>query len=204
MDSLVTEYKFFGRSLLFNPAMLIFLLKEAIFMRLIIIILLLIITSFFLCSPLAASQDKAEHLFFIERSKNRNLVQYDVRLTGNRDLPDSNPVTAYWILQDGRREKLSSVEEELAYGIASQEKIEKNKFRIHLVAFKNREIIVEKIKGSFKAVVSINGKESILQKVYVGSKEGPAGKPQVFYVDLFGRVIRTNLPARERIISGHG
>lgn len=173
-------------------------------MRLIIIILLVIITSFFLCSPLAAPQDKAEHLFFIERSKNRNLVQYDVRLTGNRDLPDSNPVTAYWILQDGRREKLNSVEEELAYGIASQEKIEKNKFKIHLVAFKNREIIVEKIKGSFKAVVSINGKESILQKVYVGSKEGPAGKPQVHYVDLFGRVIRTNLPVRERIISGHG
>ncbi len=172
-------------------------------MRLIIIILLLIITSFFLCSPLAASQDKAEHLFFIERSKNRNLVQYDVRLTGNGDLPDSNPVTAYWILQDGRREELNSVEKELAYGIASQEKIEKNKFKIHLVAFKNREIIVEKIKGSFKAVVSINGKESILQEVHVESKEGPIGQPQVLYVDLFGRVIRTNLPARERIISGH-
>jgi hypothetical protein len=123
--------------------------KEEIFMRLIFIILLLIMTSFFLWSPLAASQDKAEHLFLIERSKNRNLVQYDVRLTGNRDLPDSTPVIAYWILQDGRREELNSVEKELAYGIASQEKIEKNKFKTHLVAFKNREIIVEKIKGSF-------------------------------------------------------
>ena len=40
---------------------------------------------FFLWSPLPASQDKAEHLFFIERNKNRNIVQYDVRLTGNRE-----------------------------------------------------------------------------------------------------------------------
>ena len=166
-----------------------------------IIILLLIMTSFFPCSPLAASQDKAEHLFFIERSKNRNIVQYDVRLTGNGDLPDSNPVTAYWILQDGRREELNPVEKELAYGIVSQEKIEKNKFKIHLAAFKNREIIVEKIKGSFRAVVSINGKETILRKVYVESKEGLIGQPQVLYVDLLGGVIRTNLPARERICS---
>jgi hypothetical protein len=173
-------------------------------MKLIIVILLLITTSFFICCPLAASQDKAEHLFFIERSKNRSIVQYDVRLTGNRDLPDSNPLTAYWILEDGRREELNPVEKELAYGITSQEKIEKNKFKNHLAAFKNREIIVQKIKGSFRAVVSINGKESILEKVYAESKERLTGLPEVVYVDLFGRVIRTNLPARERIFSGHG
>jgi uncharacterized protein DUF4833 len=84
---------------------LFFYQKGKIFMKLIIVILLLITTSFFIFSPLAASQDKAEHLFFIERSKNRSIVQYDVRLTGNRDLPDSNPLTAYWILEDGRREE---------------------------------------------------------------------------------------------------
>lgn len=170
-------------------------------MKLIIVILLLITTSFFICSPLAASQDKAEHLFFIERSTNRNIVQYDVRLTGNRDLPDSNPLTAYWILEDGRREELNPVEKELAYGIASQEKIDKNKFKIHLAAFKNREIIVEKIKGSFRAVVSIDGKESILEKVYAESKERLTGQPEGVYVDLFGRTIRTNLLVRERICS---
>jgi len=173
-------------------------------MKLFIIILLLITTSFFLWSPLAASRDKAEHLFFIERSKNRNMAQYDVRLTGNGDLPDSNPVTAYWILQDGRREELNPVEKELAYGIASQKKIGKNRFKIYLAAIKNREIIVEKIKGSFRAVVSINGKESILEKVYVESKERLIGLPEVVYIDLFGRTIRTNLPVRERIFSGHG
>jgi len=172
-------------------------------MRSTIIILLLIIITLPLYSALVASQDKAEHLFFIERSRSRNLVQYDVRLTGNRDLLDSNPVIAYWILQDGGREELNSVEKEFAYGIALQEKIDKNKFKIHLVALKNREIVVEKIKGSFKAVMSINGEESILQKVHVGSQKEQRGQLQVLYVDLLGRVISTNLPTKERIISGH-
>ena len=168
-------------------------------MRRIFIILLLIMTTFFLWSPLTASQNKAKHPFFLERSKNRNIVQYDVRLTGNGDLLDPNPVTAYWILQDGRREELNPVEKELAYGIVSQEKMAKNKFKIYLAAFKNREIIVEKIGGPFRAVVFIHGKESILQKVYVESKEGSIGQPDVLYLDLLGRTIRTNLPVRERI-----
>jgi len=148
---------------------------------------------------LTASQDKGEHLFSIERSKNRNFVQYDLRLTGNRDVSNSNSVAAYWILQDGRREELNPVEKKYAYGIASQEQISKDKFKVRLAALKDREIIVEKIKGSYRAVVSINGKESILEKVYVEAEERLTGLPEVVYVDLFGRTIRANLPVRERI-----
>jgi len=72
---------------------------------------------------------------------------------------------------------------------------------MHLPGSKNREIIVEKIEGSFRAVVSINGNESILEKVYVGSKERLTGLHEVVYVDLFGRTIRANLPVGERICS---
>ena len=168
-------------------------------MRLIVIILLVIITNLFPWLAFSTSQDKAVHLFFIERDKNKNIVQYDLRMTGNKDPFDSNPVTAYWILKGGRREELNEVEKKYAYGIASQEKIANDKFRIRLAALKNREIIVEKISGSFKAVLSIHGKESILEKVYVRSKEGLVGNPEVLSFDLFGRIIATNLPVRERI-----
>ena len=133
--------------------------------------MLLVIVSLFPQSILAASADKANHLFFIERSKNKNLVQYDVRLTENRDLPDSRPVNAYWILENGRHEELNSIEKNYAYGIARQEKLDKDKFKIILAAFKSLEIIVERMNDSFKALVSINGKESILQKIYIKSEE---------------------------------
>jgi hypothetical protein len=152
----------------------------------------------------ADSPGKADHLFFIERSKNKNLVQYDIRLTENSDLPDPSPVSVYWILENGRREELNSIERKYAYGISRQERIEKDKLRVILVALKSREILVEKIRGFFKAVVSINGKESILHKIYIKSEQTAAGLPRVLYVELIGRTTQTNLLLRERIIPSRG
>ena len=169
-------------------------------MRSIIIILLLAVFSSVSWPALAVSENKAAHLFFIERSKNKNLVQYDVRLTENRDLPDASPVRAYWVLENGGHEELDSIERRYAYGIATQEKLDKNKFRVILVSLKGLEILVEKINDSFKAVVSINGKQSILERVYIESKERLAGLPKVLYIDLFGWDKEKGFPTRERII----
>ena len=174
-------------------------------MRLSVIILLLSVIPGFSSWPACAhSPDKADHLFFIERSKNKNLVQYDIRLTENSGLPDRTPVNVYWILENGKHEELNSVERKYAYGIARQDKIEKDKLRVILVALKGREILVQKIRGFFKAVVSINGKESILHNIYIKSEETAAGLPRVLYVELIGRATRTNLPLRERIVPGRG
>jgi len=168
-------------------------------MRTLTIVLLLVSLSLFPQLILAASGDTAGHLFFIERSKNKNLVQYDIRLTENRDLPASRPVNAYWVLENGRHEELNSIEKKYAYGIVRQEKLAKDKFKIILAAFKGLEIIVERLSDSFKAVVSINGRESILQKIYIKSEEIRAALPRVLYVDLFGRIKETGLPIKERI-----
>jgi hypothetical protein len=150
-------------------------------------------------SVMATSWNNTDHLFFIERSKNKNLVRYDVQLMENNDLREPSPVVVYWVLKNGRQEKLNLMQRKYAYGIDSQDKVEKNKFRVLLVALKDREIIVERINGSYKAVVSIGGKYSILEKVYVKSKERLIGVPKVLYVDLFGVDTQTNLPIKERI-----
>jgi hypothetical protein len=52
---------------------------------------------------------------------------------------------------------------------------------------------------SFKAMVSINGMESILEKIYIKSEDKLTGLPKVLYIDLFGRTKQTGLPIRERI-----
>jgi hypothetical protein len=173
--------------------------KKEVSMKLVSIALLLVLLSLFPQSIFAASGNKAGHLFFIERSKNKNLVQYDIRLGENSVPPDLRPVNAYWILENGRREELNSIERKYAYGIARQEKLDKDKFKVMLAAFKGLEIIVEKLNDSFKAVVSIHGRESILQKIYIKSEETQAGLPRVLYVELFGRSKETGLPIRERI-----
>jgi len=168
-------------------------------MRSFAIVLMLAILSLFPQSIFAATGDRAGHLFFIERSKNKNLVQYDIRVTENRDLSDAGPVNAYWILENGRREELNLIEKKYAYGIVRQEKLDKDKLKVVLAAFKGWEIIVERINNSFKAVISINGIESILQKIYIKSEETTAAVPRVLYVELFGRTKETGLPIKERI-----
>lgn len=169
-------------------------------MKIPIIILLTAILSLVSWSAFAVSWNKSDPLFVIERNKNKNYIQYDVRLTKNNDLPASNPVIAYWVLENGGQEELTLIERKYAYGIDSQEELEQNKFRILMVVLKNREIIIEKINGSFRAVVFINGKQSILEKVYIESKQRLTGLPKVLYIDLFGRTEGKGFPMRERII----
>ena len=171
-------------------------------MRKLVIVLLVVGASLFPQLISAASADTTGHLFFIERNKNKNLVQYDIRFTENTGLPDARPVNAYWILENGRHEELNSIERKYAYGVVRQEKLDKDRFKVILAAFKGWEIIVERINDSFKAVISINGKESILQKIYIKSEEKTKGLPKVLYIDLFGRTKKTGLPIKERIHPG--
>jgi hypothetical protein len=56
-----------------------------------------------------------------------------------------------------------------------------------------------KDRWSYKAAVLIEGKYSLLQKVYVKSKDRLIGMPKVLYIDLFGVDIQTGLPIKERI-----
>ena len=168
-------------------------------MRTFVIVLLLGILNLFPQSIFAVSEEKVDHLFCIERSKNKNLVQYDIRLTENSDLPNQRPINVYWILENGRREELSPIEREYAYGIARQEKLDKDKFKVIVAGLKGLEIIVEKMDDSFSATVSINGRASILEKVYIRSEEKLTGLPRVLYIDLFGRTREMGLPIKERI-----
>ncbi len=173
--------------------------KQEVLMKRAVFAVLFVMLSYLPQSTFAVSRDQASHLFFIERSKNKNLVQYDIRLTKNSDPSDQRPVNVYWILENGRREELSPIEKKYAYGIARQEKLDKDKFKVMLAAFKGLEIIVEKLNDSFRAVVSIHGRESILQKIYIKSEEPQVGLPRVLYVELFGRSKETGQPIKERI-----
>jgi hypothetical protein len=168
-------------------------------MKSFVMTLLLAVLSLFPQSIFAVSGDKASPLFFIERSKNKNLVHYDVRLTENSNLADIKPVNVYWVLENGRREELNPIERKYAYGIVYQEKLDQNKFKVILAGLERLQIVVERINDSFKAMVSINGTESILEKIYIKSEEKRTGLPKVLYIDLFGWTKETGLPIRERI-----
>jgi hypothetical protein len=128
------------------------------------------------------------------------VLYYDALLTAQNNLPDKDPVTVYWILENGQREGLTDMERKYAYGIVSQERTADDKFKIILVALKDRQITVQKVNGGYKAIVLIQGRGSILDKVYIRAKEKWTGLPKVIYIDLYGHDEKTNAPAKERIV----
>jgi len=140
-----------------------------------------------------------DHLFFIERSKNKNLVQYDVCLKDGTELIDQSPVKAYWVLENGETKTLNALESQLAYGVRSQRRLGTNRYLINLAAVKAKDIIVERVGDDYKAILLIDGEQSYLEKVYVESEERWSGLPKVHYVDVFGSTVQTNTAVKERL-----
>ena len=85
-------------------------------------------------------------------------------------------------------------------GSSRRRRLGENKYRIVVVAMKDRKIMIEKSAKGYMAIILISGKESILEKIYVKSEERMLGLPKVHYVDLFGRNLQTDVAVKERII----
>jgi hypothetical protein len=155
------------------------------FIRVTIIILLT--TALVMAASVGAACEKTEPLFIVKRSKNGNIVHYDACLKGSSDLSDTDPVIVYWMLENWKREQLNKIEQKYAYGISSWPLVGKNKTKITIPSMKDRKIIVEQVADHYRALIIINGRESILEKVYVKSKELLIGLPNILSIDLYGR-----------------
>lgn len=138
-------------------------------------------------------------LFFIQRSINDNIVQYDVHCTSEGDLQSPDPIHVYWVLENGDREELSGIQKQLAYGVSSQKEVANNHYEFVLAALKDRKIAVKRTAEGYRAVVLINGVESVLERVYVECTENFLGMPKVVYIDLFGYAHHANRLVKERI-----
>jgi hypothetical protein len=151
-------------------------------------------------SPSEGTCVDAEHLFFIERSKNKNIVQYDAHITQDGSLAEKEPVFVYWILENGERRELTRLQRTHAYGVEYQKKLDNNRYEIALTGLEERRITIKNTRDGYKPFVEINGKEAILEKLYIESEERLIGPPKVIYVDLFCRDEQSGLSMIERIL----
>jgi len=129
----------------------------------------------------------AENLFTIARSTNANIVRYDIHRRPDGQLDHDHPVEAYWLMltENGRREDLSWIEREMAYGFSAT-KVTSTGFSLRLVAFKKREIQVQILGASYRARVAISGKPAVLNRIFVRTEENGGLVPRVRYVELQG------------------
>lgn len=146
------------------------------------------------------SSSKTQRLFRIERSKNDNIVAYDLRLDGDGRPDPKSPVEAYWVIaEDGARYALSAVQKRFAYGFKS-ELVDPEVVVLRLAADLGREIRVERVRGVFRALIDIGGRRAVLDHIYVKSVERKLLLPSVEFVDLFGFDPDTGDERRERIL----
>ena len=148
---------------------------------------------------LSASASTSEiRLFHIERSKNANIVAYDVRLNPRGTIDTSAPVDGYWVrlAEDGRRKELSGLEKRLAYGWSAKRHGEDG-LVLSMKALPDREITVVHGKDGYEAHMPIAGVPARFMKAFVKTKEGGL-LPKVLYVDFFGRRLDNGEPIMER------
>jgi hypothetical protein len=149
----------------------------------------------------AAAQIKTSPLFIIERSENTNVVHYDARLTADGKLDPKEPVIVYWVMlaEDGRREKLSWIENKKAYGFTIKPAQSANSYKMTLVAVPERQIIVKKKKDAIRAETVINGRPAILEKIYINASDGLTGL-KVQYIEMYGKDLKTGEKRREKMV----
>ena len=149
----------------------------------------------------AAAQIKTSPLFIIERSKNANVVHYDARLTAHGTLDPKEPVIAYWVMraEGGRREKLNWVEKKEAYGFTIKPDPSVNGYKMTLVAAPEKQITVKKEKNAVRAEAVIDGRPSVLEKLYINASDGLTG-PKVQYVEAYGKDLKTGEKRREKMV----
>jgi len=141
-----------------------------------------------------ASAQSTAPLFLIARTKNANKVYYEAKLNADGTFDRKEPVQAYWIMwakdSTGKtREPLTGLEKRMAYGF-SVRNITPTSFNLSLAAFKKREIDVHFCGKAPCAEMIIDGRLSILHRLFVVSSEGNL-LPHVSEVTLFGKDLKT-------------
>lgn len=142
-------------------------------------------------------------LFFLQRTKNTNTIMYELNLNEDGSLNDDEPVHVYWRhyeLGPKVKNELGYFERAHAYGVVTEKvKGKAQEYSVKLKAFKKRAVRLAKDKtGKFVARMKINGKDALLDRIYVKSEEGTI-MATVIHVDLFGIDPETGDSITERV-----
>lgn len=151
-------------------------------------------------AALAAPQpSRRVPLFAIERSKNKNVVRYDLRLDKSGFYDVRRPLDVYWsmLAEDGRRLELSALEWR-AYGFELLPNAKPTELGVRLIAVKDRPLSVRRRDGAYRAEIAIGGQLAFLDSIFVATRE-VAPVPKVLYVELRGRRIGDERRLTERI-----
>jgi len=142
-----------------------------------------------------------KQLFYLQRDPDENTVVYQLNLEDSTVDAD-RPVNVYWIryAEGGTRKNLSWVQRNLAYGI-SHRPLGNGEYELRLAAFRERPLRLSYCNKQQKHVVyvTINNRQAILDRIFVRIDGGSVFKPNIDYIELYGRDAQSLTQVTERI-----
>lgn len=153
------------------------------------------------CATLRSEPLHRQALFHLERSKNANIIQYDVQIGPDGRLDPAKPVVAYWVrlAEQGQIQKLSWIQKEFAFGFDADYNAENDTVELEMEFDDERELTVVRDGDRYRARTTIAGSPAWLEKIYV--KAHPRGfLVEVEYIDVFGADALTGEQRYERLV----
>lgn len=127
-------------------------------------------------------------LFYLQRDPNTNTVIYRVNMLDGK-INTTEPVQAYWIryAEKGQRSNLTFLQENMAYGVHVRR--EEDTYQLRIRAYKPLLITVamNNKTGQYEALVTVDDKPVILDRIFVRIRGGSLFKPKIEYVEIKGR-----------------
>ena len=128
------------------------------------------------------------NLFKIDRSRNADIVMYDVNLDIRGQLNTSNPISIYWKkhTEEGQYESLTAIQRKFGYGIKFQD-ISENKAVFQIVAYSGLTFELRRSGDDYFRVYTItDGKEIELKSLYIHFEDDSFWFPSISKIELHG------------------
>ncbi len=160
----------------------------------------LLLTAAMLYPAMVFAGDRTrDALFYIERNKNANIIQYDAQVTADGQLYSKEPVVGYWVrlAEQGQVKELIWIEKKFAYGFTTKLNKQKNTVTLDMVANLGRSIVVRQDGGDYRAVARIDGVDSYIEKIFIHAT-GKGTSTKVNYIELYGKAVNNGNDQYER------
>jgi len=141
-------------------------------------------------------------LFKIDRSRDPDVIVYDVNLNSMGELDKSNPINIYWIknTQKGIIKPLTGIQKKFGYGLKFIS-ISENMADFQFVSYFDRVFKLRRTDNNqFKVFTVSHNKKVEVQRLYVQFEDKSSWIPNITNIELYGIDTDNGNPVSESIL----
>jgi hypothetical protein len=147
------------------------------------------------------SKNSSYNLFHIGRSRDANIIKYDINLDSKGNINTENPIKIYWVryTDDNKIEGLSYIQNKLAYGV-NLLSVQKNEVKFQFVSYEKKSFTIKKnSSGIYKVYTDLKSKQVEVEDIFVQIVGGTFMIPKIAYVKLHWKESKNNKEGDEYI-----